>query len=164
MKNNFQTFISYFPTAKLPFILEAGSEHEFSMTNDALPQALIDEFIIPHLTFEIDHELTEFVPCVSWALKNDYIAIVVWCARLLQYSFIMMIFSKQGKLTDQFEIAGFFNTDDYITQRIANIDEEAGITMVEGSHGVTNPDFDEKKNVSLSLEIGEDGKIQFMPI
>lgn len=89
MSKDFTEFLSYFQELILPVIFQEGSEHEYSMKNDALPDKCIDQFILPSMDFEAD-DMTEFVPCGFWKTTHGQIVVIIWCARLLRYSFLRL--------------------------------------------------------------------------
>ena len=89
--------------------------------------------------------------------------LVIWCARLMRYSFYLISYTPQGTVCDTMEIAGFFSDNEYLFRRMANIDEEGTIFIVEGGHLLEQKEFDQSKNRKLIVEILQDGKLLKMP-
>ncbi|MBK7338961.1 MAG: hypothetical protein IPJ64_02920 [Saprospiraceae bacterium] len=161
MDPEFKQLLTYFPQLEFPLVLQEGSEHHFGM-NDAVPDELLARFIIPALDFEIN-EFTEFIPCGHWMQQGQIPCLVIWCARLMRYSFYLISYTPQGTVCDTMEIAGFFSDNEYLFRRMANIDEEGTIFIVEGGHLLEQKEFDQSKNRKLIVEILQDGKLLKMP-
>ncbi|MDQ3140763.1 MAG: hypothetical protein M3Q56_00795 [Bacteroidota bacterium] len=161
-KLSFKDFLSYFEHTELPITLKEGAEHQFSLKNDLLPDDLVNKFIKPALNFELD-EFTEIVPCVFWNTKYQHVASIFWCARLMRYTFYIIIFDQDGNPLDNAEIAGFFSDQEEIIYSMANIDEEETIYIVEASHSIEAHELNKDKTRKTILEIVEDGRIVQLP-
>lgn len=116
--------------ASLPFTLEKGVEHDFGMTNDELPAAVLEDLMAPNLAFELD-EFTEIIPGVHWRTSSGGYILAFWVARLMRHSFFLFSYSPEGEWTDDAEIAGFFYEQGQIINRVANIGEPEAFYIVE---------------------------------
>ncbi len=157
----FQELISYFPRLELPLVLQEGAEHQFS-TNDGLPDQLLVELILPCLDFQPD-EFTEYLPCGHWKTTDHNTICIIWVARLMRYSFYLISFNSRHEHVESLEVAGFFSDNEFLIRRMANIDEEGTITIVEGAHKINEKEFDLNLNRKLLLEIAQDGSLIKMP-
>jgi len=161
LSKDFTEFLSYFQELTLPIVFQEGSEHEYSMKNDALPDKCIDQFILPSMDFEAD-DMTEFVPCGFWKTTHGQIVVIIWCARLLRYSFFAIVFDINGKAYESMEIAGFFTDGEYLIRRMVNIDLDDTFYIVEGAHLIDEKEFDISKTRKIVAEIMPDGRIAKM--
>jgi hypothetical protein len=157
-KKAFYDFLSFFPVIELPITIQESDHHTFSTSNDQLPDILLTAYITPYLDFELD-EFSEFLPCFQFEYKADMFHVVIWTARLMHYSFYLFNFDKFGNFIDQREIAGFFATDQLLVHKMARIDEEGSIFIVEGGMHEGHIDFDPTTTQKWELDIADDGRI-----
>lgn len=160
MKVSFRHFIEYFPEIELPISLGEESHHAFSQQNEPLPRQVVEEFIQPLEKQEID-EFTEFVPCLRIPTsKEDFLAIIYWRAGLLNYQYSLVTFLKNGELIDKRVIAGVVSDGEYITQSIANIEDNWLINIATGrSRADEEVGFSAKDAKIYELELLTDGSI-----
>ncbi|HMW38893.1 MAG: hypothetical protein K1X68_13895 [Saprospiraceae bacterium] len=159
MDANFKQLIRYFPLGKLPFSLEKGSEHEFAMTNESLPMALLEELLSPHLAFELD-EFSELMPGVHWRTGEGGYVLVFWAARLLRHSFYLFSYSPEGQWLDDAEVAGFFFEDGQMISRMANIEEPDSFHVVEAVIPDDSGIIDASTTIKWLIEIDHEGKFR----
>ncbi len=160
MKVSFRHFIEYFPEIELPISLGENAHHAFSQQNEPLPKQVVEEFIQPLEDRSID-EFTEFVPCLRIPIeKEDFIAIIYWRADLLNYEYTLATFLKNGDLINKRVIAGVASDGQYITQSIANIEENWLINIATGRSKANDEiGFDAKASKIHELELLTDGSI-----
>ena len=165
LKSNpqFIDLVSYFPPVDLPFTVQYNDLHRFTRTNDPLPDALLQTFIFPHLDFDID-EFTEFLPCLRIHADGPFVLLVLWTGRLMHYAFTLWVFEPSGRCISQAEIAGFYSDQNDVYQRMAHVNEESEIFVVE-----TNLSNDESKielgqTKKWMLSIQENGAIHRMEL
>ena len=159
----FLEFLSFFPKTDLPLTIQHTDHHHFSKSNDPLPDELLQAFVIPNLDFEID-EFTEFLPCLQYESIPGMHHLVLWTARLMHYSFYVMNFSQTGMFLDMAEIAGFYSDHDKLIQKMAHVDIEGNLFLVEGNINDNQQEISPDKTKKWQLEILPDGLIQTMAI
>jgi len=153
----FSDFLNFFPKVTLPVTIQYSDHHHFSKTNDALPDPLLISFIIPNLDFEMD-EFTEFLPCLQFESVPGMHHVVIWSARLMHHSFYLMNFNSAGLFLDMSEIAGFYTDNDKVIQKMAHVDAEGTIYLVEGSMNETSHEINPGKTKKWQLIILTDGQ------
>lgn len=155
----FSNFLSFFPKATLPLTIQHDDHHHFSKSNDALPDELLQEYVIPNLDFEMD-EFTEFLPCLQFESTPGLHHVVLWTARLMHYSFYVMNFSAQGMFLDMAEIAGFYSDNEKLVQMMAHVDADGNLFLVEGNLNDTQNEVSPDKTKKWQLQMLPDGLIQ----
>lgn len=158
MRSHFDIFLSLFPEVKLPITLSEDSIHDLSKENDAIPERLIREFILPYED-DVD-ELTEFVACFRIAGVKDFHALVYWKAGLMNYNYILATYTKSGDLIDKAVIAGTYSDGRLITRSFARIDDDWSITIVSGQTVGSSENYDASSSRTIDLDLLPDGKIQ----
>jgi hypothetical protein len=151
-----QVFFDFFPEAELPLILSQDHIAEFSEMNAPFPQKFIEEVLLKWET-DID-EYTEFLPCVSLPVQDNYLALIYWKGGLLKYEFILVTVNKSGHLISRKSIATTIAEGSVIKNSVAYIDEELQITIVAGQ----NPDgalYDSSLSQKFNMEILYNGEI-----
>ena len=143
----------------MPLTIQHADHHYFSKSNDLLPDALLQLFIIPNLKFEID-EFTEFLPCLQFESSHGLHHLVLWTARLMHYSFYVMNFNRQGMFLDMSEIAGFYSDSNLVVQKMAHVDVEGNLFIVEGSINENHHDVNPLTTKKWQLEILPDGLLR----
>jgi hypothetical protein len=144
---------------ELPVILGEESHHEFSRRNDPLSEMMIETFIAPWETDDIDFELTEYIACFRIANTKDFHALVYWRAGLMDYRYVLATYSKTGKMLDSRVIAGLYSDGQTLIQSVATIDEDWGISIASGQSDAKSGDFDPSASTQYTLELMEDGSI-----
>lgn len=157
MRTHFDQFLSIFPKVKLPVTISEESTHAFSQENNALPERLINEFIMPYE--ENVDELTEFVAGFRIDGIKDFHAIVYWKATLMNYQYILATYTKSGLLIDRAVIAGTYSDGKVITRSFARLDDDWSITIVSGQMEGSEEDYDASSSRTIELDLMPDGKI-----
>ena len=157
--NSFSEFLSFFPKATLPLTIQHSDHHHFSKSNDPLTEALLQTYVIPNLDFEID-EFTEFLPCLKFESTPGMYHLVLWSARLMHYSFYVMNFNQQGMFLDLADVAGFYTDENKIIQKMAHIDAEGNLFLVEGNLDEIQHEVNPDKTKKWQLKILPDGLFQ----
>lgn len=161
--NTFHEFLSFFPKTDLPLTIQYSDYHSFSKVNDALPDELLAEFVLPNLDFEVD-EFTEFLPCLQFESAFGMHHMVIWTARLLHYSFYLMNFSPQAVFLHLAEVAGFYSKNDMIFQKMAHVDIEGNVLVLEGNIEPNQHEIDPNTTKKWQLEILPDGNLRIAEI
>ncbi len=156
----FSEFLSYFPKSSLPLTIQHSDHHQFNKSNDLLPDSLLQSFIIPNLDYEID-EFTEFLPCLQFESIPYMHHVVLWSARLMHYSFHLLNFNAQGLFLGISEIAGFYTLDDAVIQKMAHVDSEGNVFIIEGSLDDKQQEVALETTKKWQLEILPDGQIRY---
>ncbi len=157
MRTHFDRFLSIFPEVKLPVNISEESIHTLSQENNALPERLINEFLMPYED-NVD-DLTEFVACFRIAGIKDFHAIVYWKATLMNYQYVLATFTKSGLLIDRSVIAGTYSDGKVITRSFARIDDDWSITIVSGQTEGSEENYDASSSRTIEMELLPDGKI-----
>jgi hypothetical protein len=156
-KTSFPEFLDYFPLLELPVTLGEHEHHDFSQTNEPLPDALIERFLSP-MEEAID-EFTEFVPCFRFPGTHGFHALVYWKAALMNYYYVLATFTPQGELVDRQIIAGTFSDGKTLMHSMATIDEAWEILILSGSGSALTNEYDASSSKARKLELLPDGKI-----
>ena len=154
----FKQFLSVFPEIPLPVTLSEETHFDFSLQNDPLSDALIEEFIGRYEAVERD-DLTEYVACFQLKGEHGYRAIVYWKASLLQYDYVLATYNGLGAMIDKRSIAGTKVKDGLIARTVATINESGTILKAEGAASLSGS-FDPNATKYEKLEINEEGFIE----
>lgn len=158
-KIKFSHFLEKFPEVELPVTLSDESHLDFSRMNDPLPQAMVEEFILPLEQIPED-EYTEFIACFRLGDTDDFHSIVYWRAGLMNYQYTLATFTKKGEFIDKQVIAGTFSDGDTLTKSIATIDEDWEILIVSGQSSASRDEqYDASSSTAHKLELLPDGSI-----
>jgi hypothetical protein len=123
-----------------------------------LPIELLEEWILSN-DEQVD-EFTEYVPCLQLPEQEDFVAIVYWKAGLLNYEYVLVTYTKKGKLITRQTIAGMKTNNDSILQRLAFIDEELIVTIAEGTlEDLDDSTYNPEATKSYHMEILPSGDI-----
>lgn len=158
----FSSILAYFPEIELPVTLTDRDFHSFSANNDPLPGAVVEHFFIPMEDEEVEDAFTEYVPCFSLPGTEafGFSAIVYWKASLLNYTYFLATFSKEGALIDRKELAGTFSREGLLKQSVATIESDWMIYVVEGVQE-GDQSFVPESSKAFQLELLVDGRIIF---
>jgi len=159
-KVTFKDFIQKFPEVALPITLSEESHHDFSKTNDPIPGAMIEEFLVKLETEEVD-EYTEYIPCFRIPKTDGFHAIVYFKAGLLNYEYHLLTFNKDGLSVDKKVIAGTKVEGNQLQRTVATIEDDWIIYCVRGTTAADNPIYDSSTSESLHLELLATGEIIF---
>lgn len=158
-KIDFSLFLNKFPVVELPATLSEETHHDFSRTNDPLPQVMLDHYILPLEERESD-EFTEFVACFQLPKTKGFYAIVYWRASLMNYQYTLATFTNKGEFIDKRVIAGTFSDGNTLTRSIATIDEDLEILIVSGQvQAGHEEEYDASTSTAYTLELLPDGKV-----
>ena len=157
MAEDFKKLNDYFPLAKLPFVLQEGSEHDFGLVNEQLPLPVLEELLAPYLPFELN-DFTEILPGFHWRSAEGGYLLVFWAAQLMRYSFFIFSYSKEGVYLDNAEVAGLFSEDEILVRRMANILNPNLIHIIEGVHDATHIKVNPMSTAKWEIELLKDGK------
>ncbi len=152
---SFAQFLEQFPTIELPITLGDQSHLDFSKHNEPLPYPIIANFLQPIESRE-DDEYTEYIACFKIPKTYDFHAIVYWKAELMNYTYTLATFSKQGEFLDKRVIAGTFANGENIIQSVATIDEDWMIYILSGQNK-TDTNYDPTSSKAMELELLPDG-------
>jgi len=158
----FKEFLSYFPPIQLPITLSSDLHLVFSKENKPLPQALTFEFL--QQGEEGEDEFTEYVPCFSLKVGEQFVPVVFWKAGLMSYEYILATFQRNGSFISSKVIAGTKSDGESMLKRIATIDEEALITVAEGTSPLDESQYEANQSQTFQFEIAETGDILQMII
>lgn len=154
---SFARLLEQFPTVELPITLGEQSHLDFSKHNEPLPYPVILKFLQPVEVTE-DDEYTEYIACFKIPETYDFHALVYWKAELLNYTYTLVTFSKQGELIDKRVIAGTFSDGETITHSVATIDDDWMIYILSGQNK-SNANYDPTSSKKVDLELLPDGLI-----
>jgi len=155
-KFDFIDFVEKFPLVEMPVTLGEDTHHTFSMENNPLPQAFVDQYIAPFEAVEPD-EFTEYIPCFSIDCEEEYVLLVWWKAGLLTYQYYLGTFTEKGKAIDRKVIAFTAINGDQIKRAVATIDGELSIHIAEGIS--VNDIYDPLSSLTRLMEILPNGII-----
>ena len=157
-KVDFNHFLEKFPELELPVTLSEESQLEFSRQNEPLPPLMVAQFILP-LEEEQPDELTEYIACFRLPETHVFHALVYWRGALLDYQYILVTFTKEGRPIDKRPIAGTFSDGRSLTRTITTIDEDWEILMVSGHLATEKQVYKASSTTTKRLELLPDGRI-----
>ena len=157
-KHAFKDFLDKFPEISLPVTLTEESHHDFSRTNDPIPAAMIEQFLLHIETGEVD-EFTEYIPCFRIPETHGFHAIVYWKAGLMTYEYTLLTFNKDGLSIDKKVIAGTKVDGERLHRTVATIEDDWIIYCVRGVAPANEPTYDPSTSESLHLELLATGEI-----
>lgn len=158
-KVSFDQFLEYFPIIELPISLTDENFDEMRKVNKDLPLSLIENFIT---VFDQDvDEFTEFFPCFQLASTGEFVSVVYWKAKLMQYEFHLINYSLIGEFIAGKVIAQTLSNGNTIIRSIANIDEDGVVQVISGEVGVEEDAYDATNSKAHTLEILSTGDIIF---
>lgn len=158
---SFKLFLSCFPEEKLPVTFSADNASYFSENNKALPQELIQRFILQGLPSDHEEEYTEYVACCRLPVNKDVHALVYWRGSLMHYAFYICTFTKNGVLINREMIAGLSSDGKSVHTSVATIDEDLIIERISGSQNQEDALYDPVSSKAMSMEILPSGEIIF---
>lgn len=153
---SFNEFLEKFPVIDLPVSLTNESHFEFSKHNDILPASFVEQWILPN--DNVIDEFTEFIPCFRLPGNENFQAVVYWKAGLLSYEYYLVTYNKNGELIARQLIAGLKSNTETVLQRLAVIDEELIISIVEGNSQTQNS-YNPENTKTYHMEILPSGDI-----
>ncbi len=159
MSHAFSEFVGLFPPIHMPIVLGEDTHHIFSQENKPLPQHIVEQFISPLEASSASDEFVEYVPCLSIAGTEGFVALIWWKAALLSYEYILATFTLQGELIDRRVIAFTRVKEGAIFRAMATIDEDWNIFIAEGEASGEDDSFDATTSRMRELELMPDGRI-----
>lgn len=155
----FPDFVAKFPPVTMPVTLGEDTHHAFGTENEPIPDAMIEQFILPTDPGTQLDEFTEYIPCFAIDDTDQFIALVWWKATLLNYEYSLATFTLKGELIDRKVIAKTTVEGDKVFRSVAHINEEYEITIGEGlsDDGITF--FDPTSSKTRFMEILVNGEI-----
>ena len=153
---SFKDFLKVFPEVELPIALSEDDHHTFSNKNKTLSESMVEEFIRPREMDEID-EFTEYVPCFRLPHHDNYIAIVYWRAKLMDYHYMMQTYTQKGEFIQSIHIAGMRTDGEKIAQLFCHIKENRTIHLVAGSAEADSTKYDPASSKAFKITLNHDG-------
>ncbi|WP_236974591.1 hypothetical protein [Membranihabitans maritimus] len=152
----FNTYLQLFNPIEFPFTLHSDAHHDFSKSNKSIHPDLIKDYITPYIGKNED-EYTEYIPCFLLDEQKNYIAVVVWKAGLKEYEYYVLTYNNAGDVIHHQVIGGMKSDGEKVISRIAIIDDEKSIHMVEGELKDQETDYDPLKTKEYSFVLNEEG-------
>ncbi|MFN7325201.1 MAG: hypothetical protein ACK5SQ_01325 [Chitinophagales bacterium] len=156
MPLEFGEFLNRFPTVELPLTLGEEAHHVFSTENQPLSAEMIEQFIAS-LDGGPQDEFTEYVPCFSFVTEEQYVGLVWWKAELLNYQYVLAVFSAKGEPLDRQVISYTQVKGAAIRRAVATIDTDFSILIAEGLSDTEL--YDPESTRTRVLEILPNGRI-----
>ena len=155
----FSKYIELFQQIEFPVTLHQDAHHDFSNRDKGIRSELLEAFVTPYIG-QNDDEFTEYVPCFQLKAEKNFIAIVLWRAALMNYEYYVLTYRGTGDLIHHQVIAGMRSDGENIITRIAMIDNDSVIHMVEGKNNEGNESrYDPADTREFTFEITSDGYI-----
>jgi len=158
-KLTFANFVAKFPPVSMPVTLGEDTHHTFSAENEPLSDEMIVQFIHPTEKVVQEDPYTEYVPCFAIDNTEEFIALVWWKAKLMNYEYVLTTFNLKGELLDSQVIAQTRVVDGKIYRAVANISSDLEIVIAEGFSGEDGDQFDPGSSQMRELEILQSGEI-----
>lgn len=155
----FSLYLKLFKSIELPFTLHSEAHHDFSSQNKSIHPELLTEYILPYIGKD-DDEFTEYIPCFMLDQQKNYIALVVWKAGLLEYGYYVLTYNNAGDLIHKQVIGGMKSDGQRVLSRIAMIDDEKNIHMVEGELKEDQKDYNPQKTKEYTFSLNEKGFLE----
>lgn len=152
---NFADFVHKFPEISLPITLTQEAQFAFSQQNKPLHPVQIQHFI-----GDIgDEEISEAIPCLRIPDTKDIVALIYWTAGLLSYEYHLATYTNKGELIDDKVIAGLKSNSEFMLERVATIDPDWIIYVVEGESKASDPLSINTHSEEMTLELQPNGLI-----
>jgi len=103
-------------------------------------------------------EFTEIIACMRIPNGDESIVLIYWHGGLMHYSFHIVTFTKKGERVADRVIAGTLSDQDTVLQRVATIDEDWIIYIVEGIRSASGQ-YDPATSRSFHLELLSTGDV-----
>lgn len=158
-KISFEKYLEFFPMIELPIILSDESFDEIRRINDDIPTALVHRFISE---FDADlDEFTEYFPCFQIPTGDEFVGLVYWKAKLLQYEFHLITYTRNGEFIAGKVIAQTLTNGESIIRSVSTIDEDLVIHVASGEMNMKAASYDANQSKTHTLEILSTGDIIF---
>lgn len=152
----FSTYLQLFQPIELPFTLHSDAHLDFSRKNKSIHPDLIGMYITPFIG-QNENEYTEYVPCFLLSQQKNYIAVVIWKAGLMEYEYYVLTYNNAGDVIHNQIIGGMKSDGEKVISRIAMIDDEKTIHMVEGELKDHETDYNPQKTKEYSFTLDDEG-------
>jgi len=153
----FRNLLKYFPLVDLPVQLTDDTHFVFSKENKILPEDFVYTFLVKEAEEEAD-PYTEYLPCLRIEGLGDFIALVVWKASVMNYSYILFTFDGKGQIITEQVIAGTKSNGDTLLLRQATISDSGSIDIIEGI-GDSDGKYDPTQSRTYQYELLASGDI-----
>lgn len=135
-KPSFNEYSALFRSEELPLTIHSELHFDFHVQFPALPMDMIDPFIIE--LNQMDHDdLTEYIPLFRLRPHEDILGLVLWKAALLSYEYYLLTYDLRGSLVDKKIIAGQTTNGEKILLRVATIESDTSILMIQGESSLS---------------------------
>ena len=141
---------------ELPVSLNEEDHHTFSVENKPLPENLIQQFIRPYEKEDMD-EFTEYVPCFRLPKTKEYVGIVFWRAKLMDYHYMLHTYKKNGEFIQAIHIAGIRSDGDTMARLFCTIKDLNTIQLVAGSADIGQKDYEAQESKAFLIELDDNG-------
>ena len=159
MTYSFADFVAKFPPVNMPITLGEDTHHTFGTENDPLPEAMIEQYIVPLETKTPDDEFTEYVPCFSFNDTKTFVALVWWKAELLNYEYVLSTYTLKGQLISSHVIAQTKIGAKGVYHAVTTINEDYEIMVASGVSPDGNTGFEPGSSKMSHLEILANGQV-----
>lgn len=153
----FKAFLKYFPVVDLPITLNEEDHHTFSVENKPLPENLIQQFIEPYETEEVD-EFTEYVPCFRLPKTKEFYGVVFWRAKLMDYHYMLHTYNKSGEFIQSIHIAGVRTDGREMARLFCTITDLNNIQLVAGSADIDQKNYEASDSKAFMIELDDEGR------
>ncbi|MDX1684387.1 MAG: hypothetical protein R3275_04070 [Saprospiraceae bacterium] len=154
---DFKEFVRFFPKVELPIQLNEEDHHTFSTQNKPLPLDFIERFISPYEK-EASDEFTEYVPCFRLPDTKNFIGLVYWRAKLMDYHYMLNTYEKDGSFKQSIHIGGTRTDGKNMARLVCTIKDKGQIEMVAGSAPVGEKHYDPKDSKVFVVHLDEGGR------
>jgi hypothetical protein len=158
-KPTFKQFLDKFPVLALPLHLNEESHHLFSAQNLPLSALAIEQYILPFETEEEHDEFTEFVPCCQLPKSGDFVAVIYWRARLMDYRYCLATFTAKGAPIDSCALSGLKLEGDTLLQSVTSVETDGMLYVAEGRSQHDGSSFEAASSKARSFHLQPDGRI-----
>lgn len=153
--------LDFFPEVELPIVFSDETLAIFNKENRPLPNLII-QTVFEDFEGPLD-EFTEYIPCATVNITDEYVAIVYWKGGLLKYEFILVTIDAKAKtptLISRKVIASTMADDKTIKKSVSSIDADMIIHIIAGQNEVNN-EYTADISKTFSMEIQSTGDIMF---
>ena len=158
---SFANFLNRFEEVELPISIGTETHLDFSSQNNPLPVAMVDKFLVETGVIEGLDEFTEIVPLMKIPNTDDFHAVIVWKAGLMEYEYLMLTFDKMERLIDKRNIAGTKVIDNLLLHAVVSITDQWEIHVVQNGRAADDKDnYDPTKSLRYQFRLLQDGYIQ----
>ncbi len=154
---DFNVFLARFTIVDPPVQVDDETYHEINEIHEPLPNILVSAFVERK---GADEDLAEYVPVFRLPDLHNFVCLVFWRAGVLQYDYILAIFTQEGARIDQKVVASTIYSQEKTIKSVAKFDEEGMVTVIEGIEDAKTGELVAANSKQLFFEILENGTIQ----